>query len=133
MAFWRRRRRGKVTPLSREQALKARPTQNPNITVHETDEGLIRLTAPTKPRMGSKWLAWLLVTPQTRNFALDEIGSDVWRLFDGEHSVKHVAVEIARRYKVNRREAEQSAIQYMRLLMQRGLVLMEIDRVRGTT
>ena len=52
---------------------------------------------------------------------------------DGEHAVKDVAAEVARRYKVNRREAEQSAILYIKQLMQRGLVLMEIDREDGKT
>jgi coenzyme PQQ synthesis protein D (PqqD) len=128
MALWRRK---KVPEISREQALTARPQQNPNVTGHETDAGLIRVNVPFKPRVGARWLTWLLVTPQNRNFALDEIGSEVWRLCDGEHTVKDVADAVARRYKVNRREAEQSAIQYMRMLMQRGLVLMEIDRKKG--
>jgi len=123
-----RRRRKRVPGISREQSLSAHPQHNPGVEVFETDDGLVRLSAAYQRRKATGWLAWLMAVPSKKYFTLDEIGSQVWRWCDGTRTVRTLADELAKRYKVNRREAEQAVNTYLKQLMQRSLILMEVDK-----
>jgi hypothetical protein len=53
-------------------------------------------------------------------FALDEVGSFVWNLCDGEHPVSALVEALVERYKLGKREAEVSLTTYLKQLGKRG-------------
>jgi hypothetical protein len=108
--------------LTRDQALDAVPVRNPALVWRETDTGDIVITVPR--REGRTWglLAWVFAVPQTRDLTLDEIGSHVWNLCDGERSVRDLVASLVAEYRLTRREVEASLTQYLRDLGKRGMI-----------
>ncbi len=62
---------------------------------------------------------WL---PPEKHLVLDRVGSGVWELCDGFHSVESILDYIQRRHKLSRREAEVSVSAYLKILGQRRLI-----------
>ncbi|MCS7065643.1 MAG: PqqD family protein, partial [Fimbriimonadales bacterium] len=53
---------------------------------------------------------------------LDETGSTVWNLCDGQHNVESIVQRLTRRYKLERREAEYALFAFLNTLVRRGFV-----------
>jgi hypothetical protein len=118
------RKRIKIT---KEQMLGARPKRRPGVEVEETDEGELVLTISYNPSLGLKILARLFFVPTTRILTLDRIGSEIWGMCDGERRIEDIVSEIARRYKLNRREAEVAIITYIKKLGDKGALDLVMD------
>ncbi|MCS7192587.1 MAG: PqqD family protein [Armatimonadetes bacterium] len=77
----------------------------------------------------SDWLAslmaWLLSRPIYRQIELDEIGSFVWQLCDGSHTIADIAERLQKRYQLSRREAFASLIEFLSQLKRKGLISFE--------
>lgn len=116
-AVWRRPK-----PLSREQSLASVPLRNQAVEAERTDDGSIRLVVPVRPKWWARWLSHLVYVPKTRRIVLDEIGSYVWGLCDGQRSVRDIIGALSARYKLHRKEAEVSVVAYLRQLAGRGLI-----------
>ncbi|MCX7600179.1 MAG: PqqD family protein [Armatimonadetes bacterium] len=116
-----RRRRG-APALSRVQATAARPIRNPALSWHETEQGCVVVTIPRRQDLVGKILAWLFMVPESRPVVLDEIGSFVWKLCDGERSFAEIAAALSREYTITSREAEVSLAEFMRRLGRRGMI-----------
>jgi len=67
-------------------------------------------------------LKWLFPPPKERRIELDQVGSEVWRMCDGSTSVDQLIRRMAKKYKLNRKEAEASTTEYLRQLGKRRLV-----------
>ncbi|MBC7287541.1 MAG: PqqD family protein [Armatimonadetes bacterium] len=119
--FSRRRRRA-AQLLTRSQAMAARPIRNPSLVWHEDDEGNAVVILPRRNDTVGKILAWLFTVPESKPVVLDEIGTRVWKLCDGEHSVHDIATMLVERYKITMREAEVSLAEFLRRLGKRGMV-----------
>ena len=108
--------------MTRRQALSAFPVRNPDLTWREleSDEVVVTVTRPSR----ATWriISWLFYVPDSRDIALDEVGSLVWRLCDGEHSVDALVDALVERYQLGKREAEVSLTTYLRDLGKRGLI-----------
>jgi len=122
------RRRKKAWRLTREEALQASPMHHPDVVEHETDDGCVRLTLPLAGKVRKGIWSWLAVAPAHRSITLDEIGSLVWRTCDGKRRVADVVDVLVETYKLNRRESEQSTMAFMKQLMERALLLMQVDK-----
>jgi hypothetical protein len=107
--------------------LGARPKRRPGVEVEETDEGELVLTISYNPSLGLKILARLFFVPTTRILTLDRIGSEIWGMCDGERRIEDIVSEIARRYKLNRREAEVAIITYIKKLGDKGALDLVMD------
>jgi hypothetical protein len=59
---------------------------------------------------------------QTKKLQLDELGTLVWNLIDGERSVQQVVKMFAATHRLETREAEVSVTQFIRELGRRGLI-----------
>ncbi|RLE78217.1 MAG: hypothetical protein DRJ56_00565, partial [Thermoprotei archaeon] len=57
-----------------------------------------------------------------KKILLDKVGSFVWDLCDGEHTVEDIIRELMREYKLHRREAEASLLLYLQMLSKRALI-----------
>lgn len=113
----------KKPELSRSTVLRARPLRNPSAR-WETEEGETIITIPLKPKgKGAKLLSRWFPVSEEKQIALDEIGSEVWALCDGQSTIEQIIKKIGEKYKLNRKEAEASILEYLRQLSRRKLVI----------
>jgi len=114
--------------LTRDQAMSAWPVRNPSLTVHESEDGLVAVELPRRKDWVGNALGFLFFVPDSKPVQLDEVGSFVWKLCDGEHTVNEMAVALAKEYKLNRREVDVSLTQYLQTLGKRGMIAFAIPR-----
>ncbi|MCD6351052.1 MAG: PqqD family protein [Armatimonadetes bacterium] len=131
MLGWLRRRRLRRTrelALTRTQAMAARPIRNPTLKWHENDEGVVVVILPRRDDLWGKLLSWLFMVPESRPVSLDQVGSAVWHLCDGEHSVHDIARVLSETHKITMREAEVSLAEFLRMLGRRGMVALALPK-----
>lgn len=114
--------------LTREQAMAAWPIRNPSLKTHESDDGLIGVELPRRKDWMGGVLGFMFSVPETKPVQLDEVGTFVWNLCDGDHTVNDIAAALAREYKLNRREVEVSLTTYLQTLGKRGMIAFAIPR-----
>jgi hypothetical protein len=123
--FWKR----KVAQLTREQSLNARVLPNSSLRTRENEGGIITLVVPFHAPGWIRRLARRVGSGEgERTVELDQIGSFVWRMCDGETAVRDMIERLADEYKVNRKEAEASVTAFLRTLATRGLVMIVVRR-----
>lgn len=108
--------------LTRQQSLNAYPVKNIAVREEIDDGGFVTLHIPRKSKWWVRLLMVFFYVPEERTVALDEVGSFVWKLCDGEHTVRDLIGELSSKYKLNRREAEVSLIAYLRTLGKKRLI-----------
>jgi hypothetical protein len=120
------RRRNKKKPeslqVSRDEFLKTKPVRNPSLEWKADDQGKTLVILPPKERRKTGRLSNLLGVPEQKKFSIDEIGSIVWSMCDGEHNIKNIVEALNQRFKLNREEAETGLQTYMKQLSKKGLV-----------
>lgn len=105
---------------ARREILACLPVRNALLDWSEDErEGTVILRVPKRADGLGRLLNRIVAAPSHRQVCLDEVGSDVWRLCDGQHSVEAIITALADRYRLNRREVEVSLTLYLRQLMQR--------------
>lgn len=112
--------------FDRESALKSKPRQMPVIRSEKVEESSLRVTVTVyRPN----WQR-ILGAPQTfeRSYVLDALGQEVYQACDGRTTVKAVIHRFANRHKVSVAEAQLAVTTYLKTLMSKGLVGMEVDR-----
>ena len=112
----------KKPKLSRDQALSARPVRNPVLKWERNENGEIRLLVPLRKDRVTRVLRKLLRAPEYKEILLDEVGSDIWELCDGKHTVQSIIAATCKKYKLTRRECEASVGTYLKMLSERNLV-----------
>ena len=75
-----------------------------------------------QPRWGRFLSKLLRMEDMERRIALDEIGAYVWDMCDGETTVRTMIGRFTDKYKLNRKEAEVSMVEYLRTLAKKGLI-----------
>jgi len=108
--------------LKRENILEAIPLRNATIKWEENDEGEVSIVIPPKDKTWVKIITKIFMIPGKRVVVLDEIGSFVWMQCDGEHTIKDIINSLTGKYRLTRKEAEVSLINYMRTLGKRGML-----------
>jgi len=114
-------RRGRA-PLSREQAFEARPVRNPKLKWRVNDSDCVEVIVPRRKDLFGRAMGFLFFVPETRPVILDDVGTRVWHLCDGERTVGEISRALADDYKLGRREVETSLTEYLRTLGKRGMV-----------
>ncbi|BCS89357.1 PqqD family protein [Pseudodesulfovibrio sediminis] len=112
--------------ISRTKALSMVPVKNLEVAIIPLEEGLVQLAYPlaVKPwfgRLAEKVGMWDK-RPMTKTVELDEMGTFVWDLIDGERSVRAIAEAFAVHYEVQPREAELSVTTFIKTIGQRGII-----------
>lgn len=118
--------------MSRAEALACRPVRNREVREESLESGHLLLIFPLVVR---SWLAGLaramgLRGSQvlTRRLQLDEMGSLVWTLIDGDRSLADLVEIVARKYRLQRRETEVAMTTFLRELGRRGLIAFRLPR-----
>jgi len=124
MSWFSRRKPAPVT--TRAQALDMVPVRNRSVEETPVEDGLIRLSYPlaVKPWFGklAESVGMWDKRPMIKQLELDEMGTFVWKLIDGDRSVRQIARAFADRYQTQPREAELSVTAFIKTIGQRGLI-----------
>ena len=125
--------RGRNKPqLTKEDLLASRPVLNQAVKWYLNDEQVIQIEIPRRDVWWVKALAKLFYTPEKRTIALDEVGTKVWQMAERRMTVRAMIGQLAKEYRLNRREAEASLIAYLRTLAKKNLIGFEVPRSRLT-
>lgn len=116
--------------LSRDQALRSRPVRNPLLAWDRGEDGDIRLRIPRRKDLVARFLCRMFRAPDYKEIVLDEVGSDIWELCDGENGVEAVVSTMCNKYKLNRRECETSVAAYLKMLGDRRLIGFQVGGKR---
>ncbi len=109
-------------PADREAVFRLRPVRNSAITWTTNDTGEAILSVPRRQdRVGKIVGAWFKV-PNTRGVELDEVGTFVWNLCDGDNTVESIVKKTSHQYRMNRREVEVSVTTFLQMLAERRFV-----------
>lgn len=115
--------------ISKDQSLESAVTRNPDVVPREKSDGSLMLQVPFKRK------AWLKRRAKKdneqvfwREFELDEIGTFVWGMCDGETTVRQMRGRLADKYKLGRREAEISLTNFLSTLGKKGLVAILVPK-----
>lgn len=108
--------------MTRQQVLAARPVRNVKLETRTTESGEVCIIVPRRTDWVGKLLKLLVVIPKQREIELDAIGSDIWQLCDGEHTVGDIIEMLVDKYKLNQKEAEVSLSKYLDQLARRRLI-----------
>ncbi|MDQ2731687.1 MAG: PqqD family protein, partial [Armatimonadota bacterium] len=92
--------------LTRQEALAAHPVRNNQVEWKEAPDGEVIIIIRPRVDRVAQVLKWIFPPPKERQVSLDAVGSEVWRLCDGRTSVDQIIRRMAKRYKLNRKEAE---------------------------
>jgi hypothetical protein len=114
--------------LTREQAMAAWPVRNPSLTYQTTDDGTVKVDLPRRKDWMGGLLSFAFMVPDSRPVQLDDVGTLVWGLCDGEHTVSDVLEALCNEYKLNRREVEVSLTQYLQTLGKRGMIAFAVPK-----
>ena len=86
----------------------------------------------TVPRRRPWWLAgpirWMFSVGSERRVQLDALGSYVLSLCDGKRSVEDVIRQLMQRHQLSFQEARVSVMQFIKMLMERGVVGIEMKK-----
>ena len=118
------RRRKRKPELSREAALNARPVRGRVVQREEKRNGEVRLVMEFDR---AAWIKRLDGRRKVRRtFMLDTLGREVYEACDGKPTVQDIVETFAERHGVGLAEAEYSVTTYLKTLIGKGLISMEV-------
>lgn len=112
----------KNTGPGRDVVLRAKPLRNPRLEWERTGDDEICLLIPRSGDPMGTILSRLFKAPPHRRVMLDEVGSFVWEMCDGEHSIESIVNATGKKYNITRRECETSVGVYLKTLGERKYV-----------
>jgi hypothetical protein len=119
-------RKQKTPRIPRNESLKCIPVKNIHVkeTRLETGEVLLSYPASLRPWMASLMSKFGGQTDKslTRKMQLDELGTEVWQLMDGQHSVEQVIQRLSQKYQLQPKETEVAVTHFLRQLGRRGVI-----------
>ncbi|MDK1021992.1 MAG: PqqD family protein [Candidatus Hydrogenedentes bacterium] len=110
--------------MTRVAALDALPRSTAGLQTKEEEDGSITVKMRLK---STKWQKWFGAPPEyDRQYVLDALGREVLDACDGRASVREIVDGFARDHNVSVPEAELAVTKYLKTLMAKGLIGMEI-------
>lgn len=121
-----------VHTLKHSQLLRLKPVRDESVAWEVGEDGLVKIESK-HIGMLKRLLSALLRFKAKKRVELDELGSVVWLMCDGEHTIGEIAQELVKRYRLERRDAEVSLITFIQQLMKRRLITVKVTpEVYGT-
>jgi hypothetical protein len=113
-------------PLTRTDALGCIPVKSRHVREQRLESGEVLVCYPVavRPWMAklAGWLGGRDSPPRTAKLQLDQLGSDVWAMLDGQTPLRRIAEAFAADQRLERKEAEVAVTQFIRELGRRGLI-----------
>ncbi|RLF13904.1 MAG: hypothetical protein DRJ66_07015 [Thermoprotei archaeon] len=110
--------------IPKEVFFKLRVQRNPNVVWKKYPSGDVAIMLKMKQTFWAKFISFFADLPETKKLVLDKMGSRIWEMCDGKHTVQDLIDMLVREYKLRRREAEVSLIEYLKRLIKRGLIVL---------
>lgn len=108
--------------MERKDALAIIPVRHPLVKWERKGKEVV-LDVPMRDDTLARIVKKLLKNlPGTRQIGLDEVGSDVWELCDGERDINSIVSALAKAHKLVRREAEASVTMFLQTLAKKNLI-----------
>ncbi len=115
-------KRRKQEAIDRRRSLAGVPVYNENVGVELNDTPAWTLTLRMYPRRKGGFFSRMKPRIHIRRWNMDELGTFVADQIDGRRTVSQIIDIFMDRYNANRREAELSVVQFMRMLSQRQVI-----------
>lgn len=113
--------------ISKQRALDSYPIRNQAVEWTSKGDETVLVLRRREDRVG-RLLDLFFVVPKERKLQLDAVGSYVWRQCDGRHTVQQLIDDLARKYKLNRKEAEVSLTEFLRQLGRKKLIAIAVPK-----
>ena len=112
--------------------LEARPVRNAAARAIDDGTGNVTVCVKTAP----PWymvapISWIVPHRPERRFTLDRLGSQVWRSCDGRRNVEAIVDAFASEHELTFHEARVSVTNYLRSLVQRGVLAVAMPEGGG--
>lgn len=119
----------KAEVMDKQLALGARPQHCPIIRSEEAGPGeLSILVHYERPR----WQQFMGAQRDCeRTYILDKLGRKIYEWSDGETTVQHMIDTFVKEHHVSIAEAEYSITFYLKTLIRKGLIAMEVDKPKS--
>ena len=110
--------------VSTARFLQAVPYVNQAMSVSQRADGGALASIPIpRPRYLVPPLSWILPFSPQRRVELEPVGAGVLKMCDGKRSVEAIIEQFAAAHRLTFREAQIPVTQFLRQLMERGLVV----------
>lgn len=120
---------GRKPKIERKEALGIVPVRHPLVKWERDDAGEVILQIPMRDDRTARAVKAIIKAvrmakelPESRQVGLDEVGSYVWELCDGERDINAVVLGVSKEYKLTRREAEASVTMFLQTLAKKNLI-----------
>ena len=125
--FFRKRKHPLRQPEAFTTQLSATPVRNAAAKVMASSEADRLVVAIDLKYTGSSRLfAGLLRTKKQKQYELEGLGLELYNRFDGKCAVEDLVDELIERYKLTFFEARALVLTYLRMLTDRGLIVMAV-------
>ena len=108
--------------VDRTRVMKSFPVRNQLITWEIDDKGEASLVVPQKDKLWVRLASKLFMLPNKRVIVLDSIGTYVWQMCDGKHTISQIIKSVQNQYQFTRKEAETSLFTFMQQLGKRNFI-----------
>ena len=117
------------TPKSWKQMLLAIPTPNTAANAkYDEGSGLVTVTVKNiKPDYMIPPFSWVVHFSPQKEITLDKLGSQLWKLCNGKNTVENIIDLFKDAYGLTFHEAKTSVVEYLKKLIQRGVVAVIIQ------
>jgi len=113
----------KSPPLTVDDFLRSVPVANVSMKVEGRADGSALVSIPMRrPGWLVPPLTWILPYSSHRRVELDPVGAGVLQLCDGQRTVEDIIEEFADRHRLSFRESQLPVTQFIRMMLERGLV-----------
>lgn len=119
--------------VDRTQVMKSFPVRNQLITWEIDDKGEASLVVPQKDKLWVRLTSKLFMLPNKRVIVLDSIGTYVWQMCDGKHTISQIIKSVQNQYQLTRKEAETSLFTFMQQLGKRNFIGFAIPQQNAST
>jgi len=102
--------------------LNSLPARNDLLEWEKTDKGEAQITVMRIDSWKVRLLSKLFYVPRKRTITLDDVGTEIWQMCNGRTSVGQMIEQLRKKYKLDRKEAEVSLLQYLKTLGQKRFV-----------
>ncbi len=108
--------------VDRTQVMKSFPVRNQVIKWEIDDKGETSLVIPQKDKLWIRLAGRFFMLPDKRVIVLDSIGTYVWKMCDGKHTISQIVKGVQNQYQLTRKEAETSLFTFMQQLGKRNFI-----------
>jgi len=121
-------KRMKGIRLSREQWLRSKPIRLIEDFERDSDGNIVIVVRLVEKGVLAKIMKLFSIVPppKYKRIVLDKIGSRVWMLCDGKHTVEDIVRKLVEETGFSRRNIELSVYNYLKTLIMKGLVELQI-------